>query len=125
MEIGGVTAVNSQKALLKTTYAAFNARDMQGALRGMHADVEWPNGMEGGTVHGHEGIREYWTRQWGLLNPHVEPMQFTEDETGRIATRVHQVVKDLAGKVLVDQMIDHIYTFKDGLIREMEIRKLE
>jgi hypothetical protein len=81
--------------------------------------------MEGGTVHGHEGIREYWTRQWGLLNPHVEPMQFTKDETGRIATRVRQVVKDLAGKVLVDQMIDHIYTFKDGLIREMEIRKLE
>jgi len=27
--------------------------------------VDWPNGMEGGRVHGHAEVRAYWTRQWG------------------------------------------------------------
>ena len=44
--------------LLKQAYAAFNARDMEGALSTMRVDVEWPNGMEGGTVHGREGVVE-------------------------------------------------------------------
>ena len=39
----------------------------------MHPDVIWPNGMEGGTVVGHAAARAYWTRQWGLIDPRVEP----------------------------------------------------
>lgn len=39
-------------------------RPLYGAvLAGMHPHVEWPNGMEGGYVHGHEEARAYWTRQ--------------------------------------------------------------
>jgi hypothetical protein len=34
--------------LLQTLYGAFNARDIDAALAGMHPDVDWPNGMEGG-----------------------------------------------------------------------------
>ena len=33
-------------------YAAFNRRDIDGALAAMHPDVEWENGMEGGFVRG-------------------------------------------------------------------------
>ena len=61
-------------------------------------DVEWPNGMEGGTVHGHEGVREYWTRQWGMINPHVDPVSFELDSSGDVVVGVHQVVRDLSGK---------------------------
>ena len=42
----------SKVALLKRTYEAFNARDLETALAAMKPDVEWPNGMEGGTVQG-------------------------------------------------------------------------
>jgi hypothetical protein len=35
---------------------------------------------------------------------------------------VHQVVRDLSGKVLVDQTVDHVYQLQDGYIRRMEIR---
>jgi arylsulfatase A-like enzyme len=63
----------------------------------MQPDVEWPNGMEGGTVHGHDGVRQYWTRQWSLINPHVEPMTFHVDEDGAVLVGVHQVVRDLSG----------------------------
>src|SRR3954452_19021383 len=109
--------------LLKRAYDSFNRRHLEGALATMTPDVVWPNGMEGGTVHGHDGVRAYWTRQWGMLDPHVEPLKFTEEESGRIAVDVHQVVRDLAGQVLFDRMVQHVYTLRDGLIQSMDIRE--
>jgi hypothetical protein len=84
--------------------------------------VDWPNGMEGGRVLGTAAVRDYWQRQFKTLNPHVEPQGFRTENDGRIAVEVHQVVHDLAGKVLVDQVIEHVYDIRDGLIRSMEIR---
>jgi ketosteroid isomerase-like protein len=117
------TPEQSSTELLKRAYAAFNARDLEGALATMRPDVVWPNGMEGGVVHGHEGVRAYWTRQWGMINPHVDPVDFKQDESGRIAVSVHQVVKELSGNVLMDRMVEHVYTLKDGLIQSMDIRE--
>ena len=113
----------SSIALLKQAYEAFNARDIDGALATMKADVVWPNGMEGGTVHGHDGVRSYWTRQWRMIDPHVEPVGFKVDDAGRVVVTVHQVVRDLAGKTLLDRMVEHLYTMEGGLIRTMEIRE--
>ena len=118
-----MTALSSSTALLQKAYAAFNARDIDAALATMKPGVEWPNGMEGGTVHGHEGVRAYWTRQWSMINPHVDPVSFDPDKSGRIVVGVHQVVRDLTGKVLMDRMVEHVYSLEDGLIRSMEIRK--
>jgi hypothetical protein len=117
------TISRTSTELLKRAYEAFNARDLEGALATMNPDVVWPNGMEGGVVHGHDGVRSYWTRQWGMTNPHVDPVSFREDESGRIAVSVHQVVRDLSGNVLFDRMVEHVYTLKDGLIQSMDIRE--
>ena len=35
-----------RERLLRTAYARFNARDVDGALALMHSDVDWPNVME-------------------------------------------------------------------------------
>ncbi len=112
----------SATELLKRAYTAFNARDLDGALATMNQDVVWSNGMEGGVVHGHDGVRAYWTRQWSMINPHVDPVSFKED-AGRIAISVHQIVRDLSGNTLLDRMVEHVYTLKDGLIQSMEIRE--
>jgi nuclear transport factor 2 (NTF2) superfamily protein len=105
-------------------YAAFNQRDIDRALSAMHADVEWENGMEGGFVHGHEAVRSYWTRQWRVLDPTVEPIAFDEDQ-GRIVVTVHQVVRDRAGTLLADQHVQHIYSLRDGLVCRMEIASFQ
>ncbi|MGA9981023.1 MAG: nuclear transport factor 2 family protein [Candidatus Sulfotelmatobacter sp.] len=118
-----MTALSFNTELLKKAYAAFNARDIDGALATMKPDVEWPNGMEGGIVHGHAGVRAYWTRQWGLIDPHVDPVNFEMDEAGRVVVGVHQVVRDLAGKLLLDRMVEHVYSIDGGLICRMEIRE--
>jgi ketosteroid isomerase-like protein len=107
--------------LLRYAYAAFNARNIDAALATMHPDVEWPNGMEGGTVYGHQGIREYWTRQWTLIDPHVEPVGFAPTDDGRIAVDVRQTVRDREGNLLVDQRVQHVYRIENRLVRSMEI----
>jgi ketosteroid isomerase-like protein len=118
-----VAAPPDVERLIERTYAAFNARDIDAVLRTMHPRVEWPNGMEGGTVSGHQGIRDYWTRQWGLIDPSVRPTRVTHTDDGRVAVDVHQVVRDLAGHVLKEEDVRHIYSFEDGLITSMEIQK--
>jgi hypothetical protein len=113
----------STVGLIQKAYAAFNARDIDAALACMQPDVEWPNGMEGGTVHCHDGVRAYWTRQWGVIDPHVNPVTIEVDHLGRIVVEVHQVVRDLAGTMLLDRTVEHIYALEGGLIRCMEIRE--
>lgn len=90
----------------------------------MHPDVDWPNGMDGGRVHGHDAVREYWTRQWRSIDPHVTPVRFVAEDGGLIVVDVRQVIRDLAGNLVRDEMVQHVYRVEDGLVRSMEIRKL-
>jgi hypothetical protein len=122
---GWLTAIAAviELSKLERAYAAFNARDIDAALATMHAEVDWPNGMEGGRVHGHAAVRDYWTRQWGIIDPRVEPLSFATDAAGRTVVAVHQVVRDLAGKVLSDTMVRHVYSIDGGFISLMDIDK--
>lgn len=86
------------------------------------AGRSWPLVRDSGIVVGHAAVRPYWTRQWGLIDPRVEPRGFTAEADGRVAVAVHQVVRDLTGKVLKEDMVQHVYAFEGGLITSMEIR---
>ncbi|MEH1950969.1 MAG: nuclear transport factor 2 family protein [Nostoc sp.] len=107
--------------LLRKAYAAFNARDIDAALALMTLDVAWPKAFKGGFVRGTEEVRAYWTEQWSEINPHVEPVSFYSEESGRILVDVHQVVRDLAGAVLADEHVGHRFTLEHGLIQAMEV----
>jgi hypothetical protein len=109
------------RQMLEEMYGDFNARRMEAVLARMIPEVEWPNGWEGGYVNGHAGVRDYWTRQWAVLDPRVEPINIVEDERGRYVVEVHQVVRDREGKLLVDQVVHHAYSLRDGLIERMDI----
>jgi hypothetical protein len=108
--------------LLKRVYDRFNARDMPTVLAAMHEDVVWANGMEGGHVHGVEGVRKYWTRQWAMMDPHVEPVKFAHGPEGEVVVDVHQVVRDLEGNLLADKMVGHIFRIENGRIERFDIR---
>jgi ketosteroid isomerase-like protein len=112
---------DEREELLRGAYAAFNARDVERALVLMHVDVDWPNGMEGGRVHGHDEVRSYWTRQFGMIDSQVTPSDFETLDDGRVAVRVHQVVRSLEGDVLSDGYVTHVYSFRDGRVASMEI----
>jgi ketosteroid isomerase-like protein len=108
--------------LLRDLYERFNARDMESLLKTMDADVVWANGMEGGYVFGHDGIRSYWTRQWAMIDPHVEPIAFSTDANGAVRVEVRQIVRDLNGSVLSHATVRHIFQLEDGLIKRFDIQ---
>jgi len=89
--------------VLKRMYDRFNARDIDGVLAALADDVAWANGMDGSHVHGREAVREYWTRQWAIVSPHVEPVSFDTAADGSIVVEVQQSVRDLEGRPLQDQ----------------------
>jgi hypothetical protein len=113
--------MQSNQQILTKVYQAFNRREMDAILAWMRPDVDWPNGMEGGRVHGHEEVRAYWQRQWSTVDPHVDPVHMEDNADGKTVVEVHQVVRNLVGEVLMDRMVEHIYSIRDGLIERMDI----
>lgn len=111
--------------LIAQIYAAFNRRDIDGALAHMSESVSWPKASEGGRVVGKQEIRAYWTRQWNEFDPHVEPIEVIEHEAGKTDVRVHQLVKSLGGDVLSDSEVWHVYTIANGLIERMDLKESE
>jgi uncharacterized protein (TIGR02246 family) len=112
--------MSDRRALLERAYAAFNARDVEAVLVLMDPDVDWPNVMEGRRAHGHDEVRDYWTRQFEQIDSHVEPVAFHED-VDRVVVRVHQVVRDPGGNVLSEGDVEHVYTFRHGLVARMDV----
>jgi hypothetical protein len=115
--------MTSKGDLITAVYRSFNARDIDAVLARMHPDVDWPNGMEGGRVRGHDAVRAYWQRQWTVVDPRVDPMHIEDDESSLSVVDVHQVIRDLSGKILMDRMVQHVYSIHDGLITRMDIRE--
>jgi nuclear transport factor 2 (NTF2) superfamily protein len=113
----------SQIDKLRAMYEAFNQRDADRVLNAMTADVDWPNGWQGGRVTGQDAVREYWRRQWAEIDPKVTPIHFTALPDDRVRVRVHQVVHDRNGNLLADTQVGHVYSFKGGLINSMEIEE--
>lgn len=111
----------SVKAILEQAYSAFNKRDMEGALALMTEDVSWPRASEGGKVVGKEEIRAYWTRQWGEFDGHVEPLEITEEDGGKVRVKVHQRVRNLQGELLWDGEVLHVFTVNGGRIAAMDL----
>jgi nuclear transport factor 2 (NTF2) superfamily protein len=115
--------MSDEVELLKRLYDRFNARDMENVLAAMDADVIWANGMEGGHVYMRDGVRDYWTRQWAVVDPRVEPVGFFQGSGGEIFVEVLQVVRDLSGNILLEKMVGHEFRFINGLIKRFEIRE--
>ena len=106
---------------LRTLYAAFNQRDIPAAVAMMGAEVEWANGQDGGHVQGREAVRAYWTKQWAAIQPRVDPLTMTRRGDGTTAVEVHQVVHDLAGELLLDERVGHVFRIRDGLVVHFDI----
>lgn len=109
--------------LIRTAYAAFNARDIPTVLATFHPQVRWSRAWEGDYALGHDEVREYWLRQWQELNPKVEPTSIQERADGRLEVAVHQVVHDMEGKLLFEGPVKHLYTVQDGLLKQMDIEQ--
>ncbi|HET6226158.1 MAG TPA: nuclear transport factor 2 family protein [Bacteroidia bacterium] len=101
-------------------YKNFNDRKIDLVISKMTDDVKWANGMDGGYVHGHDAVRDYWTRQFTMVNSNVTPLEI-ETETGISKIKVHQVVHDLNGNLLADEFVYHFFHIRENKIAVFEI----
>jgi ketosteroid isomerase-like protein len=115
--------------ILRRIYDRFNARDIDGVLAVVADQVIWANGMDGGHVHGREAVRAYWTRQWAIVSPQVEPVGFYRTADGMIIAEVRQSVLDLEGKPLQghthglkDKTVWHVFSLREGKVVRFDIR---
>jgi hypothetical protein len=115
--------------LLKRIYDRFNARDIDAVLAVLTDDVAWANGIDGGQVHGREALRAYWTSQWSMVSPQVEPVGFSRTTDGAIIAEVRQSVFDLQGKPLQgqthglrDKTVGHVFRLRDGKVARFDIQ---
>ena len=108
------------KSFFKNIYQYFNERNIELVIDNMTDDVQWANGMEGGYLYGRDAVREYWTRQFGLINSKVVPLQ-VEGDRDVIKIKVHQVVHDLNGNLLADEIIEHYFHLGNGSITRFDI----
>jgi ketosteroid isomerase-like protein len=121
--VSGVAPPPEVRALLEDSYEAFNRRDIDAVLAGMTPDVDWPNAWEGGSVSGHEAVRDYWTRQWRELDPEVHPVAMTVEDDGRIRVLVEQTVRPVGAPEAEGPtgQVVHAYTLRDGLVTRMDV----
>lgn len=115
--------MSDKVTLVKRLYTKFNAREMESILATLDEDVVWANGMDGGYVQTRAGVRSYWTRQWAMIDPRVEPIGFSEGPDGEIVVDVHQTVRDLNGALLLDTTVGHVFRLEDGLVKRFDIRE--
>ncbi|MET0616379.1 MAG: nuclear transport factor 2 family protein [Luteibacter sp.] len=118
--------------MLRDMYAHFNARDIDGVFAVLTDDVAWANGMDGGHEHGKEAVRAYWTRQWQMVSPHVEPVSFDVADDGAIVVRVIQTIRDLQGNPLEgqthglkDKTVGHVFHLEDGKVSRFDIAEVD
>ena len=111
----------SRDESLRSLYRAFNARDIETVLAAMTADVDWPNGWQGGRVVGHDAVRRYWERQWAEIRPTVQPTAISERSDGTVEVGVHLVVRDRTGTILAIDDVRHVYAFDGDLVRRMDV----
>jgi ketosteroid isomerase-like protein len=113
--------MTSDEQLIRHLYDGFNKRDIEVVLAALAADVAWANGMEGTHVHGRDAVRKYWTYQWSVIDPSVAPLSVARGDDGATIVEVHQVVRDLQGQILLDEVIHHSFLVKDGRVQRFDI----
>ena len=107
-------------AFFMELYTNFNERRIESVISKMTDNAKWANGMSGGYVYGHDEVREYWTKQFQLVSSKVIPLTIsTEGELVKI--KVHQVVHDLNGKLLADEIVYHYFHLENKKIVSFEI----
>ncbi|HVZ97672.1 MAG TPA: nuclear transport factor 2 family protein [Chitinophagaceae bacterium] len=112
--------VDSLTQMFQQLYRHFNERKIDSVISHMTHDVKWANGMDGGYVYGHDGVREYWTRQFSMVSSQVTPLKI-DVQQDEVTIKVRQVVHNLQHELLADEVVYHFFHIQDNRIAAFDI----
>lgn len=116
--------MDKETDLITQLYEDFNARKTDSILAKLTEDVRWANGMDGGYVHGHNALQEYWKRQWASLNPQIKAVGFSKTEDGSILVEALFTGQPMEGQAqgFKDIPVGHVFHLKGGLVTRFDIQ---
>ena len=99
-------------------YETFNRGDLDGALDGLHPEIEWHTyivpGPGGGTYHGHDGVRHLWSDARNIFgNFRNEPERIIDVPPDRVVAVVRVCGTGKESGIPVEAHIAHVHTFRD------------
>jgi len=107
--------------VILAAYKSYNERDIDALLELMCEDVNWANALTGDRIRGRAEMREVWLLQWTSLEVETEPIRIYEED-GRTVVLVREIMREVGGQLLLDQEMEHVFTFRDGLVERMDFR---
>jgi uncharacterized protein len=121
-DVGNTPGLALAIATLRDAYSAFNQGNIDAAVEGLDAQIEWIEPVEfpgGGTYHGRDGVKHYLTQSraaWAEVSS--EPERFIA-AGNRIVVFVHARVRPKGGNKWQDVKLADVYTVRGGKIVEM------
>lgn len=76
----------------------------------------------GGHVHGRDGVRDYWLRQWATIVPKVAPTRFSRSARGEVGVEVRQTVRERNGNPLSVRMASYLFSIENRLMKRFDAR---
>ncbi len=84
-----VNSMNPDRQFLQNLYEAFNNREIETIISSMHPNVKWANGMEGGFIYRPDRVRDYWEKQFEIVQPKLQILNVETDEANRSVVTAH------------------------------------
>ncbi|HML01579.1 MAG TPA: nuclear transport factor 2 family protein [Acidimicrobiales bacterium] len=111
--------------LVRSGYDRFNEQDLDRLLALFTDDIEWPDVMNGGVLHGISEVREYFERIFAITTLHVTVGDVVEIGDAVVAA-TYQQFYDLDGKALGEpRMVVNRFSFRGDLVGRMELTSQE
>jgi hypothetical protein len=87
------------------------------------ADVDRPDGWEGGRGVGLDAVRRCWERRWAEIRTAVQATSIRERTDGTVEVGVRRVVRDRVGAVLARGVVRHVDTSTGDLVQRMDVEQ--
>ena len=111
-------------AVMLAAYKSYNERDLDALLPLMCEDVNWANALTGDRIRGRAEMRRIWELQWTSLSVQTEPIRIYEEPDGKTVVLVREILHEAGGQLLMDQEMEHVFTWRDGLVARMDFRHI-
>lgn len=112
--------MGDRRVLLEAMYAAFNQKDLDGLLAGLHPDIDWPNFLAGGRIKGVEALRTYWAEQFEIIDPEASPISYETLPGDQIRVKLHYMIRARAGGIWTDEILFNTFTFDGDRVVRMD-----
>ena len=108
--------------VMVAAYKSYNERDLEALLPLMCEDVNWANALTGDRIRGVEEMRRIWEMQWTSLNVRTEPIKIYDEPDGKTVVLVREILHEAGGRLLMDEVMEHVFTLRDGKVARMDFR---